>query len=588
MRKRIIPMLGAITIATWSGGDILAVEPTTTLATTLNPAISFNAAGRQQLKGHLTTAMMQTQIVGRVPAETPWTLTIGLSVKDMKDLFAAADQVSDPKSPSFRKYVTPEQFADRFGATNEDYQKLLDWARSKNLAATAHSNRLIATVSGSVADIETALDIHLYYRTRPDGTQFFAPDVEPSLDLTVPVEHVGGLENFVLPKRAGGSGQNGGYQGTDFRNAYAPSTALTGAGQLIGIFMFDGFAQRDITGYGTQTGQSFLPVQTVPANSITTPGIEGTLDIEMALSMAPAAQIVAFVGSSSNSTLILTNMTDRKDIKQFSSSWFWYNGTFEDEALIAQLDLQGQSFFQATGDGGAFQNGSFSNVASGTLDIRQFPYITLVGGTSLSMADDGAAYGTLETAWSGSSGGYIASATLPWWQAAVAGDNGASLTNRNFPDVSAQAAGANIFLNGGIVGVGGTSQATPLWAGFMALVNENFTNAEIPTVGFINPAMYAIATTSAYSASFHDVQSGCTPNGGGTQYCSGVGYDLTTGLGSPNSGLINALLPTSPPLCTTPVCKCEAEGGILDPSGSCIIIHPPPPNCGGKGRPACE
>jgi subtilase family serine protease len=200
---------------------------------------------------------------------------------------------------------------------------------------------------------------------------------------------------------------------------------LTGSGQTIGIFMGDGFAQSDIDGYATRTGQSFLPVQAVPANTGTTPGVEGTLDIEMALSMAPAAQIVVFTGTN-NRTQVLTNMANRKDIKQFSSSWFWYNGTTTDEALMAQLATQGQSFFQATGDSGAYLCGSYPNVASGTLDDRQFPFITLVGGTSLNMSNDGASYGTLETAWPGSSGGIIPSVAIPYYQRGIAGQNGAS------------------------------------------------------------------------------------------------------------------------------------------------------------------
>jgi subtilase family serine protease len=147
------------------------------------------------------------------------------------------------------------------------------------------------------------------------------------------------------------------------------------------------------------TGQAFLPVLVVPAGISLTPGIEGTLDVEASLSMAPAAQVVAFVGNS-NRTAILTNMTDSPAIKQFTSSWFWYNGTTTDTNLMLQLGTQGQSFFQASGDGAAYQVGVFPTYVSGSLDCRQFPSITLVGGTSLNMSGSGTSYGTLETAWS--------------------------------------------------------------------------------------------------------------------------------------------------------------------------------------------
>jgi subtilase family serine protease len=572
IRNHIVVALGAVLLSAWSGGDILAADATSTGTTTLSAAVSLNGAGRQQLQGHLTPEMKAAPVVGPVPPTKQLTLTIGLALKDTNALIDAANQVSDPKSPSYRKYLSPDQFADTFGATPADYQTLLEWGRSNNLTVTPHKNRIAATVVGSVANIEAALDIQLNYRKRPDGTWFFAPDAEPSLSLALPIEHISGLENFVLPTRAGGSGSNGEYQGTDFRNAYAPSVTLTGAGQTIGIFMFDGFAQSDINGYAAVTRQTFLPVQEVPANTATTPGVEGSLDVEMTLSMAPAAQIVVFLGG--DGAEILANMADRDDIKQFSSSWFWYDGTTADETLMAELAMQGQSFFQASGDGGAYAVGVFpsSKYTSPNLDSRQFPFITIVGGTSLDMSGNGASYGTLETAWSGSSGGIISSVPIPSYQAGIAGHNGASSSNRNVPDVSAQAAGTNIFFNGAVSSVGGTSEATPLWAGFMALVNQQAVKYHEPNVGFANPALYAIAATSAYSTTFHDVVSGCNPNGSGNQYCAGPGYDLVTGLGSPQSGLIDALIP--PPPCP------PGEGWIENGNGfQCIKIPACPAAC---------
>ena len=292
--------------------------------------------------------MKAAPIVGRVAPTNEFTITVGLVV-DSNALVTAATQVSDPQSPTYRQYKTAEQVADEFGAGPSDYQRLLAWGRSYGLVPTAHKNRFVATFTGPANKIEEALHVHLNNGLRPDGTQFFGPDREPSLDLALPVEHIGGLNNYKPPTRAGGSGSGGDYQGSDFRNAYASGTTLTGAGQSVGIFMLDGFAQSDITAYGKLLNETFVPIQTVPPNTSTTPGVEGTLDISMVLAMAPAAQVVAFVG---NTTQILTNMTDREDIKQFTSSWFWYDGSTTDTNLMATLAMQGQSFFQASGDGG--------------------------------------------------------------------------------------------------------------------------------------------------------------------------------------------------------------------------------------------
>ncbi len=509
------------------------------------PVSTFFALGqvpRQQLTGHVTPEMTNARLVGPVPPTTALTFTVGLVIQNQEALTRAADQIADPKSPSYRKFITPEQFADSYGASPAEYQELLNWGRAHNFAVTPARNRFVATFDGSVAGIESALNIHLNYRERTDGSHFFASDEEPSIEVNVQVEHISGLENFILPQRAGGSGPSGTYEGSDFRNAYAPGMTQRGAGQEIGIFMFDGFSQADINGYAAQVHETFAPVQVIPATT-TTPGEEGTLDIEMAYSMAPTGQVVAFVGN--NGTTMLTNMTEHESVKQLSSSWFWYDGTTTDTNLMLQLAMQGQSFFQASGDGGAYQNGVFPHYISGSLDCRQFPYITIVGGTSLDMSGNGGSYGTLETAWSLSSGGIEASVGIPSYQLSIAGKNGASKTLRNVPDVAAQAADAHIFWKGAPPDVGGKSEATPLWAGYMALVNELAHMDSRPSVGFANPALYSIASTSAYHSDFHDVVLGCTPNGESgadkNEYCSGSGYDLTTGLGSPQHALIYAL-----------------------------------------------
>ena len=494
---------------------------------------------RQQLQGHVTAEMKAAPLVGPVPPARELSVTVGLVV-DSDALTTAAMQVSDPQSPTFRQYLTPDQVADQVGVGPADYQSLLDWGTSYGLSVTAHKNRFVATFTGTVGNIERALNIQLNSRLRPNGSQFFAPDREPSIDLAIPVEHISGLNNYKPPTHAGGSGSDAGYQGTDFRHAYAPGVNLSGAGQSVGIFMSDGFAQSDIDAYATLLNETFLPVQTVPPTTsaalVAGETGEGTLDISMVLAMAPAAQVVAFLGQS---TQVLTNMADRPDIKQFTSSWFWYDGSTTDTNLMATLAVQGQSFFQASGDGGTYPVTGPHGV-NGGLDCRQFPFITIVGGTDLNMADNGASYGTLETAWSLSSGGPIPNVPIPSYQLAIAGQNGASFTNRNAPDVSAQANGGSFIYNGAPAYIGGTSQSTPLWAGFMALVNQRAKHS----VGFANPTLYALAASSEYEAVFHDIVSGCSiPNADGMQYCAGPGYDLVTGLGSPTANLLEVLAP---------------------------------------------
>ena len=119
--------------------------------------------------------------------------------------------------------------------------------------------------------------------------------------------------------------------------------------------------------------------------------------------------------------------------------------------------------------------------------------------------------------------------------------NKGSTTLRNGPDVSANAnftfyvcadqttCTANEY--------GGTSFATPMWAGYIALVNQQLASNGDPTIGFINPTIYAQNITSSYSTDFHDITSGTSGS-----FSAVTGYDLVTGWGSPNGvGLINAL-----------------------------------------------
>jgi subtilase family serine protease len=175
--------------------------------------------------------MSKAPLGARLTPTTELTFTVGMVIPNTAELDQLAEQISNPQSPLYRRYLSPDQFADRFGAKRADYQSVIDWAQSNHLSATTHRNRLIVTVTGVVADIESALNVHLNNRSRADGTQFYAPDVEPSIQLSVPVEHIGGLDDFFRPVSASGSGSGGSYQGDDFRNAYAPNMTLTGAGQ---------------------------------------------------------------------------------------------------------------------------------------------------------------------------------------------------------------------------------------------------------------------------------------------------------------------------------------------------------------------
>ena len=129
------------------------------------------------------------------------------------------------------------------------------------------------------------------------------------------------------------------------------------------------------------------------------------------------------------------------------------------------------------------------------------------------------------------------------WQSGVSMTaNQGSTTFRNIPDVALTADNVFVVADDGESGsVGGTSCATPLWAAFVALANEQAVANGRPTLGFINPAIYALGLSANYTNCFHDITTGNnTWSESPTNFYAVPGYDLCTGWGTPmGSNLVN-------------------------------------------------
>lgn len=512
-------------------------------------ATSIQAAGRQFLSGHVPEAVAASRALNAVPAATPMRLAIGLPLRNQAELDTLLDQLSDPTSPNFRHYLTPAQFAERFGPTEEDYRALAAFFEANGLSvAGTHPNRAILDISGKVSDIENVFHIKMMYWQHPTRGKFFAPDREPSIDAGVAILDVTGLDNFVVPHPMDlksrslaaatplttGSGPAGLFIGNDFRAAYAPSVTLNGAGQSVGLFELDGFYAADVAANFKQAGLPAVPTETVLLDGFNgAPGsgnVEVILDIMMAAYMAPGvSHVIVYEGTNWND--VLNRMATDNLASQLSSSWCFSPTNATTEQIFKQMIAQGQSLFQASGDSGAY-HGSIMPPADD-------PNVTVVGGTSLTTAGAGGAWQS-ETAWPDSGGGVSATWPIPSYQpAATMTTAGGSATMRNIPDV-ALLADIQIFLicnNGQEIEVGGTSAAAPLWAGFLSLANQQALAGKKPLVGFLNPTIYSIGAASSYKSDLHDITSG---NNGG--FSALPGYDLATGWGSPaGQALINSL-----------------------------------------------
>jgi hypothetical protein len=540
--------------------------------------LAVPAPGMQVLAGHVPAVIraLNLQPVGRLPSTQRLRLAIELPLRDQAGLTKLLADLDNPQSPRFHQFLTPEEFTARFGPAAADYAAVAAFARTNGLEVTAsYSNRRLLDVRGAVGDIERAFHVTLRLYPHPrEPRNFYAPDTEPSLDLAVPVAGIHGLDNFAVPRPAVtrssllnrdsaatpafGSGMDGTYMGPDFRAAYAPDVSLTGAGQTVALVQFDGFYRQDITAYENSNNLPDVPLQIVFLDGYDGApdggDIEVSLDIEMAISMAPGLSRVLLyeAGEAGIPDDVFNQIVTDNAAKQISCSWINFRAS---DGAFQEMAAQGQTFFNAVGDNAAEGDGA------GVFPADD-PYVISVGGTTLTTIGPAGAY-VSETAWNegfvtnkneylGTGGGISSSYAIPYWQTNVSMTlNQGSTTMRNYPDVAMVADNVLDIYDGGTVGpVVGTSCASPLWAGLMALINEQAEQGGNTNLGFIDPPVYNLGGGTNYTAAFHDVTSGNNTNGySPNEFFAVTGYDLCTGWGTPTGQkLINSLTPPPVPI----------------------------------------
>jgi len=346
--------------------------------------------------------------------------------------------------------------------------------------------------------------------------------------------------------------------------AYQWRSTASGAGQTIGIIeLGGGYKQADLTTYFKTLGLSAPSITAVsvdkgknaPTTASSADG-EVMLDIEVAASVAPGANIVVYFtpntdqGFTDAITTAVHDTTNKPSVISISwggpeSSWTAQSMTALDAACQSAAAL-GVTITVAAGDNGSTDGGTGNNV-----DFpASSPHVLACGGTTLD-----ANGGTLvsEVVWNelanseGATGGGVSTFfPLPSWQAnanvpAPSGSTG----GRGVPDVAGDAdptTGYNIRVDGQDTVIGGTSAVAPLWAGLVAVANQQLGTP----VGFIQPAIYAAKAVSAFT----DITQG---NNGA--FSAGPGWDACTGLGSPIASKLIPLLaaagttptPTPPP-----------------------------------------
>jgi subtilase family serine protease len=359
--------------------------------------------------------------------------------------------------------------------------------------------------------------------------------------------------------------------------------------QVLAVFEEGTFTPTDIEEYAATYGTGLPPGYTISVDGFNTSEAPGgaagevTLDLELFCAVAGNAsqfQVYETNDKLTAQTDIIQEYIDSfKDMATISSttslprpnvisvsyaiSELFYlsennpqgpaDATAEYSAL-EQLAAQGQSVFAASGDRAAWMyNTSYPNVPPNVGDPASQPLVTGVGGTNMADVASGENYYyDGESSWydpsdtgkgpggTGGGGGISLLWNIPSWQVATfdpSVNTQGSTTMRNVPDVSLygdfDTGGYSIYFTdptsgAGWVGENGTSAATPIWAAYISDVNYFREQKGLPVLGFANPALYAIGTSSDYSTDFHDIADGST-NG----YFKAVrGYDNSTGLGS--------------------------------------------------------
>jgi subtilase family serine protease len=540
--------------------------------------LSANAtAGHAQtlMTHHVREATLngQAKVLGHLPATQVMQLDIVLPLRDQAGLDALLAGLHNPNSPDYRQYLTPTEFTERFGPTQRDYDAVVQYARNYGLSVVGGSrDGMEVQVKGTVAAIESAFRVSLLTYQHPEENRaFYGPDREPTVGLPFALWHISGLDNYSIPRplyvkksdyarahgispdavvqhATTGSGPSASFLGSDMRAAYAGGTALTGSGQNLGLLEYYGTDLADLTTYFTNAHQTnSVPVTLLSTDGTSTSCVyksgcddtEQTLDMTQAIGMAPGlASLTMYVGSTD--TAMISAMTTHSPLPTtIGCSWGWTPADHTTlDPYFEKMSAQGQNFFAASGDSSTWSR----RVEAWPADDD---YVVSVGGTDLVTASAGGAWKS-ETAWVDSGGGISPDKiAIPSWQklaGVINSSNKGSTTYRNGPDVSANAnftfyvcadqttCTANEY--------GGTSFAAPMWAGYVALVNQQLKTNGYSTIGFIDPYLYSFGVSSSYGTDFHDITSGKSGS-----YTAVTGYDLVTGWGSPNGqGLINALV----------------------------------------------
>jgi len=557
---------------------------------------------------------------------------ITLVLKPSRAQQAALEQLlaeqQDPASPQYHNWLTPESYAERFGPSAADLDRISGWLGSQGLTVryTARGRDFVS-FSGAARQVQAALHTEIH-RYRVGGETHFANATDLYLPAAIEplVAGIMGLDDF-RPKAMHKQARPN-FTDTDGSHYLAPDDFATiynlaplnlagynGAGQSIVIVGQSDIDTTDITSFRSTFGLPATSIQMIPTGAypgVTGDEIEADLDLEWSGAVARWANLIYVY--SDNADYSAYYAIDNNLAPVISESFglceytvgFNHLGLYHYEVEAQKGAALGITWLASSGDSGAAGCDYDVPIATQGFGVNlpaSVPEVTAVGGTEFNegslnywSAANGPYYGSAlsyipETSWNDTavSGGLAASGggvslvyKKPTWQTGAGVPNDGA---RDVPDISLNASDAHdaylVVSQGAMLTIGGTSASAPSFAGMIAVLNQFLVQNQVqskPGLGNINPKLYSMAAGST-SGIFHDVTTGnaivpcqtttasCTDGHFG--YSAGAGYDLVTGLGSMDAYNLVIAWAGIPVVSTTTTVT--ANPSTITPGGSAVL-----------------
>jgi len=508
---------------------------------------------------------------GAKPASDILHLAIAMPYGNAGAMQAFVDSVSDPKSPSYRHFITPTQIGSQFGIGDSQVQKVTAYLKSQGMTVRLVSRNHLsiladATVAQAQLAFNTVIEDFLPLNPARDGwATRFSFTTQPNVPAAIRpfISYIGGLENFTqpIPQAA--------LTPTQLRTLYGVAPVYSGGskgqGRTIAISNFDGYRLSNVPLFYSQFGLpspsggvgTNITVKSINLRDGNTAyaRVEGDLDIQTVLAQAPLCNLIVYDDAQDSDLLsVLSLEAEDNSADIISESYGWSGDAAFNLAahnLHLALNAQGITYAGASGDFG-------TNLKGGPYPGED-PEVLAVGGTTPTI--DASGNRLSESTWSGSGGGWVVNTdpfnVLPTYQKGTGVPT--NVPYRLIPDIAFDAnpyTGYQIYLNGTlVVQIGGTSGATPTFAGALADCEQQIIAGGGLPADAVGKQRFGRIQDLLYSFNgdpnvFFDVKTGTNgtlPNGSVSS--AGVGWDTATGWGPIIfSGFVTKVLNNPAPL----------------------------------------